>query len=151
MAIALAVHLLAATLWVGGLFFAYMILRPTLQTVDDPALRLQIWAGVFGRFFPWVWLAIVALFASGLWMLLVGMGGFGAAKHGIHVMLSTGTAMALLFVYLYVEPYRRFKQALGRDNYSTAAECLGTIRKIVAVNTLLGVMTVVVVAISRYV
>ena len=151
MAIALVLHLLAATVWVGGLFFAYMILRPALQTVADAPVRLQLWLGVFRQFFPWVWGAIAVLFASGLWMLLVGMGGFGAAKHGIHVMLSIGVAMALLFTHLYFEPYRRFKQAVQRENYSAAADYLARIRKTVRLNTVLGLVTLVIAGVTRYV
>ena len=151
MAIALGFHLLAAALWVGGLFFAYMILRPTLQAVDSPGLRLQIWLGVFGRFFPWVWVAIVALYASGFWMLLVGMGGgLATARHGIHLMLSTASLMSLLFAYLYFMPYRQFKQAVRAENYPAAARFLGAIRQIVAMNTVLGAATLVVAAMTRY-
>ena len=50
-AIAIALHVIAAVLWVGGMFFAYLILRPTAATYD-PRRRLTLWAGVFKRFFP---------------------------------------------------------------------------------------------------
>jgi len=65
MILGLALHIVAAVIWVGGMFFAYMVLRPSAGPLE-PALRLPLWHRVFGRFFPWVWASIVALLASGL-------------------------------------------------------------------------------------
>lgn len=50
MSLALALHVLAAVVWVGGMFFAYVCLRPVLVECE-PAERLQIWARTFGKFF----------------------------------------------------------------------------------------------------
>lgn len=36
MSIALALHVLAVTVWVGGMFFAYMILRPVAASQLQP-------------------------------------------------------------------------------------------------------------------
>ena len=54
MSIALALHVLAITVWVGGMFFAYMVLRPIAASQLQPPQRLPLWQGVFSRFFPWV-------------------------------------------------------------------------------------------------
>ncbi len=51
--IATGLHAVAATIWVGGMFFAYMILRPALGYLEGPD-RLRIWQEVFQHFFPWV-------------------------------------------------------------------------------------------------
>lgn len=48
------IHLLAAIVWVGGMFFAYMVLRPAAVEVLEPPARLRLWNVVFRRFFPWV-------------------------------------------------------------------------------------------------
>ncbi len=52
MAFAIAIHALAAAIWVGGMFFAYMVVRPSAGPIEAPA-RLQLWERVFSRFFPW--------------------------------------------------------------------------------------------------
>ena len=44
MGIALLLHLLGVVVWVGGMFFAYMALRPVAATVLGPPLRLGLWA-----------------------------------------------------------------------------------------------------------
>ena len=47
-------HLLAAAIWVGGMFFAYNALRPAAAQALEPPLRLELWVQVFRRFFVWV-------------------------------------------------------------------------------------------------
>ncbi len=46
-----ALHLLAAVVWVGGMFFAWMILRPAAVDILEPPARLRLWLSVFKRFF----------------------------------------------------------------------------------------------------
>ena len=58
MGIALLLHALAAVVWVGGMFFAHMALRPVAASLLEPPQRLALWVGVFSRFFPWVFVAI---------------------------------------------------------------------------------------------
>jgi uncharacterized membrane protein len=74
---ALIVHILAAVVWVDGMFFAHQVLRPA-AAVLDPAARLALWSGIFGRFFAWVIAAIVLLLASGYAMVFGVYGGFRA-------------------------------------------------------------------------
>ena len=64
-------HLLAALIWVGGMFFAWMVLRPATATLQAPE-RLTLWLEVFRRFFVWVWIAVVALPITGVGMLHTG-------------------------------------------------------------------------------
>ena len=46
-----ALHPLAAAIWVGGMFFAYFVIRPGVADLAPPE-RLRLWDRVFGRFFP---------------------------------------------------------------------------------------------------
>ena len=78
MALLVALHVLAAVVWVGGMFFAYMVLRPAAGPLET-AERLALWHRVFGRFFPWVWACIVLLLVSGYVMLFRAFGGFAGA------------------------------------------------------------------------
>ena len=77
MAVLLALHTLAVVIWVGGMFFAHMVLRPSAGPLDA-AIRLPLWHRVFQRFFPWVWACVVAILASGYAMVILGFGGFAA-------------------------------------------------------------------------
>src|SRR6266536_3512554 len=78
-ALALALHILGAVVWVGGMFAIYVCLRPALGTLEPPQ-RLRLMRVTFQKFFPWVWLAILLLLASGYWMLFMTFGGFVAAS-----------------------------------------------------------------------
>src|SRR6516225_3728679 len=65
-----AIHLLAAVFWVGGMAFAYMVLRPAAAALDPPG-RLLLWRRVFARFLPWVGVSIVVLLLSGFGMIFL--------------------------------------------------------------------------------
>jgi uncharacterized membrane protein len=63
-ALLIALHALLAVLWVGGMAFAYMVLRPAVDA-QEPAVKMTLLAAVFRRFFIWVWHAIVVLPITG--------------------------------------------------------------------------------------
>ena len=46
MILLLAAHILAALFWVGGMAFAYTMLRPAAGALEAPA-RLTLWRDVF--------------------------------------------------------------------------------------------------------
>ncbi|GJL83762.1 MAG: membrane protein [marine bacterium B5-7] len=150
MAIAIAAHIIAAVIWVGGMFFAWMVLRPIAATRLEPPTRLNLWLGVFDRFFPWVWTAVAILLISGFWIILRVYGGFSSVGPHIHAMMTIGIIMMLIFAHLYFAPYRRLKTAVGSENWPEGARHLGMIRRMVGINLILGVITVVVGASGRY-
>lgn len=149
MTMLVALHALAAVVWVGGMFFAYMVLRPSSVPLEPP-LRLALWARAFGRFFPWVWASIAVLLVSGYAMLFLRFGGFAGAGLHIHVMQVTGILMMLLFLHLFFAPWRRFLRAVETGAFQDAAASLDRIRRIVAINLVLGIVTVAVGASGRF-
>lgn len=148
-AIAMALHALGAVIWVGGMFFAYMILRPSLGALEPPQ-RLGLWANVFDRFFFWVWIIVLVLPATGYLQLFGVYGGFRESGVHIHIMHLLGFVMIGLFVFLYARPYRAFRTAVAASKWPVAAGHLGSIRKIVGVNLLLGLVTVAIGASGRF-
>jgi uncharacterized membrane protein len=149
MIIGLVVHVLAAIIWVGGMFFAYVVLRPATGEME-PAVRLSLWRGVFARFFPWVWASIVVLLVSGYGMLFFGFGGFAGVGMHVDIMQTTGLVMMALFLHLYFAPWRRFQRALEQGDHTGAASQLGQIRTIVAINLAVGLLTAAIGASGRY-
>ena len=149
MSLLVAIHVLAAVVWVGGMFFAYWVLRPAAGPLE-PGARLALWHRVFGRFFPWVWTSIVLLLASGLGMIFLYLGGFAGAGLHVHVMVGIGAIMMLLFLYLFFLPWRRFAGAVERGQFPEAAKHLTQIRRIVAANLTLGLVTIIVGASGRF-
>lgn len=149
MTLLVALHALAAVIWVGGMFFAYMVLRPSASPLEPPS-RLALWSRVFGRFFPWVWASIIALLASGYAMLFLRFGGFAGAPLHVNIMQATGILMMLLFLHLYFAPWRRFFSAAEAGALPDAGAALNQIRMIVAINLVLGLVTVAVGASGRF-
>ncbi|MCP8687051.1 DUF4149 domain-containing protein [Marinobacterium sedimentorum] len=142
MPLAISLHLLAAVIWVGGMFFAYQCLRPVAAKVLEPPQRLTLWCQLFSRFFVWVWGAIVTLLLTGHWMIGL-MGGMTAVGMHVHVMLATGYLMVALFLHLYFAPFQRLKKAVGASDWQQAGVQLNQIRRFVGINLLLGLITVV--------
>lgn len=149
MALLVALHILAAVVWVGGMFFAYMVLRQSAAPLA-PETRLSLWRRVFGRFFPWVWASIVLLLISGYSMMFLHFGGFVGAGRHIQIMQGIGIVMMLLFLHLFFGPWRRFGHAVEREAFHEAAKELGQIRSLVATNLVLGILTVLVGASGRF-
>ena len=149
MAILIALHVVAAVVWVGGMFFAYVVLRPSAGPLQSET-RLALWHRVFGKFFPWVSTSIVVLLASGYGMMFRYFGGFAGAAPYIHVMQGIGIVMMLLFLHLFFVPWRRFGTAVESRHFAEAARYLGQIRRIVATNLVLGLVTIIVGASGRF-
>ncbi|HUC09031.1 MAG TPA: CopD family protein [Stellaceae bacterium] len=138
---ALIIHILAAVIWVGGMFFAHQVLRPS-AAVLDPEARLTLWSRVFARFFPWVFTAIVVLLASGYGLVFVVYGGFSTLPIYVNLMQGIGIGMILLFLHLYFAPWRRFHTAVARQDWVEGGRQLGQIRTIVTINLVLGLIVV---------
>jgi uncharacterized membrane protein len=133
-------HLASVTAWVGGMFFAYVCLRPAAVAVLEPPFRLRLWRAVFARFFVWVWAAVILLPASGL--LMIGRLGFAAAPIHWHLMLTTGTLMIGIFVYVVRGPYAALGKAVDAADWQAGGAALNRIRQAVGVNLGLGVLTI---------
>ena len=147
--VALILHSLSAVVWVGGMFFALLVLRPATVLLE-PGPRLELWSRVLDRFFAWVIAAIVLLLATGYLMIFGVYGGFGAIGLHVHLMQGLGIVMMLLFFHLYFVPWRRLRAALARQDFPAAAGQLNQIRLIVTVNLILGLVTVAVGSSGRY-
>ncbi len=149
MNIAISLHVLAAVIWVGGMFFAHMVLRISAGELE-PASRLALWSRVFKRFFAWVWLSIFLLLSSGYWMVVNIWGGFSNLPIYLHIMHGLGCLMFLLFLYIWFVPYKRFKKALASEELQQAAACMNKIRLFVTTNLVFGLINSVLGASGRY-
>ncbi len=147
-ALAFALHVLFAVIWVGGMFFAYLCLRPAAAPLSTPE-RAALWGRVLGRFFKWVLVAIPTMLASGLWMAYQ-QDAFDGFDPRIHIMLGLGVLMMLLFLHVYFAPYRRLQKALAAGDAEDASKQVASIRKLVAVNLTIGLVVVIVATAGKY-
>ncbi len=149
MGINLSLHVISVTIWVGGMFFAYMFLRPVAASELEPPVRLNLWRKVFNRFFPWVWIIIFIIPITGIY-LTTPYGGFAHTPPFIHIMTTLGVIMIMIFLHVYFAPFNRLKKNLDTNDIPAAAKQLNMIRKLVGLNTLIGVITILIATAGRY-
>jgi len=150
MSYSIALHLLSAVIWVGGMIFAHSSLRPSAVQVLEPPLRLELWVQVFRRFFVLVWISISLILITGYWMLFNYFGGFAGAGAYIHIMHGGGIVMIMIYLHVFFSPYRRLKQAVIIQDYPLAGAQLNQIRKLVGINILIGLLVITVASAGRY-
>ncbi len=137
----LAVHLLCAVIWVGGMAFAILVLRPSLGAVEQPQ-RLALLRQVFQRFFRIIWHVMPLLLLSGYGLLMMLFGGFAGAVWPVHVMHLFGLIMAALFAVIYFSPWPAFGAAVDTADNAAAAAAVNRIRRLITINLVLGLLTV---------
>lgn len=149
MALALSLHVLAAVIWVGGMFFAVLALRPASAHLP-PAERMTVWEGTLARFFRYVLAAVLVLLLTGFGMLGHRYGGMASAPLHIHLMLGLGIVMMLMFGHVFFAPFRRLRLAVAAVDPDTALKNLNQIRVFVTINLIIGVLVIVVATAGRY-
>ena len=149
MSVALTLHILGAIIWIGGMFFAHVVLRPSAGALDLPT-RLALWDRVLGRFFTWVWLSIAALLLSGFAMVFIGYGGFAVLPPNISLMMAVGVLMVAIFTYIYFVPWQKLRRGVAASDWPGAEHGIKKIRRLVGLNLLLGLATVVLAAAGAY-
>ena len=130
------------------MFFAHQMLRPVAADLLAPPQRLPLWAGVFRRFFPVVWIAVALILFSGLTMITL-MGGFKIISLSVHAMFGVGLVMMLVFCFVYFIPYGKLVRAVAVQEWKQAGEALAAIRKLIGFNLILGLIDIAVAAMSR--
>lgn len=143
----LFLHLASVVLWVGGMFFAYVCLRPTAVKLFEPPQRLRLWRGVFARFFVWVWAAVTLIPVSGL--IMFSQAGFADAPLSWHLMLAAGVVMIAIFVYVATGPYAVLQRAVDAEDWKAGGAALNRIRQCIGVNLLLGFLTIAIATLGR--
>jgi len=149
-AIAIVLHLLSAVIWVGGMFFAYMILRPSSASALQSPERLTLWVHTLKRFFPWVWVSVVLLPISGYWLVFDVYNGLASAPKTVNIMQGLGILMILLYLHVYFAPFRRLRKAVKLADWDAGCKHLASIRKLVAINMCLGLIVIAIAGAGRY-
>ena len=149
MKFALLLHMLGIVVWVGGMFFAYMALRPAAAQLLEPPQRLSLWAGTFERFFPWVWISVAAILGSGLYLVFAMFKGFGTAPFHVHLMFGIGILMMLVFAHVFFAPYGKLKRLVSAQDWKAAGASLAQIRVLIGINLSLGLLNIAIATISE--
>jgi len=147
--LALTLHILSAVVWVGGMFAAFVCLRPAAAGLE-PQQRLKLWRGFFAKFLPWVWLSVILLVATGYWMIAVYFGGLTGAPPYVNLMQALGWVMVLLLAGLFHGPWLKFKHAVDAADWPAAGASLNQIRQLIGINLPIGLIVVIIGGTGRY-
>jgi uncharacterized membrane protein len=147
-AIPLFIHLLCAAFWVGGMATMHFAVRPSAVDTLEPPLRLRMMAATLRRFFVGVDASVTLLFVTGVAMIL-SAGGFRGLHWRIEAMMSIAIVMAAIYVYIRASVFKAMRRAVEESAWPVAAAQLNTVRKLVMVNLVLGVIVFGVATIGR--
>ncbi|MBA1272447.1 CopD family protein [Stutzerimonas azotifigens] len=134
-----ALHALAALVWVGGMFFAWVILRPAAVATLPAPERLTLWADVLRRFLQWVWVAVLLLPLSGIGLWHMRFAGLDGAPRYVHLMAGLYLVMLALFLRISLLHYPLLKTSVAAGTWPQAGAALGQIRRLVGINLLIGI------------
>lgn len=140
-------HLLSLIVWIGGMAFAHFFLRPAVQPLEPP-LRLRLMHDVLQRFLAAVSVAVLAVLASGLWMIgrvakqAVQSGGSFTMPLDWIVMATLGLVMMAIFGHIRFALFKRLQRAVLASDWPAGGMAMASIRRWVGVNLALGVAIV---------
>lgn len=132
-------HLAGVIVWVGGMFFAHVCLRPVAAAQLPPPQRLPLLSAVLGRFFAAVTLALVLIWGSGIARFI--QAGAPFPPHW-HAMAGVGAGMTAIFAVIVLRYHRRLDAAVALQDWPVAGAAMSAIRHLVLVNLALGFVTV---------
>ncbi|WP_461829300.1 hypothetical protein [Aquifex sp.] len=129
----LFLHLFFAILWIGGMIYSLVFMRPALGKVDDNC-RTTLLQNTWGRFFYAVWLSIVVLFLTGMALWHKFRPDF-SSNTLFHLKLLMFAIMVLNFAYIHLYLFRK--------------RIFGSIPVLMTINLVLGILIVMVITFIR--
>lgn len=150
-AIAITLHVIAVIVWIGGMFLGVVAIRPALAELDVPT-RARLFAGIVGRFLPWVWAAMVTLLGSGFYMVSTSFdGGISGTPWFVRLMMGLGLFMMMLMGHVSFAPFRRLKRALAAKDDALAAKAMKQMGLLMTVSLVLGLIVILAAMMGAYV
>jgi uncharacterized membrane protein len=137
-----AIHLLCVVLWVGGMAFLLLTLRPSVNSIDASA-RLVLQGAVYRRFFRTIWQVMPMAIVSGLLLLILSYS-HKVLPWEVMVMQTGGVLMAAIFIGMVLVPNKHFQAKLAAG--TATAEDVAPIRRLIWLSLGIGAIILVCVA-----
>ncbi len=138
------IHLACAIVWMGGMTFMLLALRPAALATMEAQPRARLMVAVMQRFFLAVCGAVVGLLLTGGHLYTSSFRasktvmGAGVVPLGWDVMAGLGLLMFLVFGHIYFAGFRKFRRAVAAAEWPLAAKAAGQIHTLVVTNFCLG-------------
>lgn len=133
-------HVLSAFIWVGGMIAIRFAVHPTMQSIDEPKIKLGKTLMLVGRFFHIVIPFILLIFITGL-VMVVGMDGHHGAQKTIFMLKeSIWMVMAANFSWMYLKR-RKAQKLFDAGKFPEAKEAVALIPQLLLpINIVLGIV-----------
>jgi uncharacterized membrane protein len=149
MIVAFPIHIVAIIVWLGGLFLLTAALRPATDPVLDGAAMTMRHA-VLSRYMPWGGAALLAVIATGVFIVRRQFGGFGHVPLLHRWNMLIGIPAIALYGYMQLVTWRACRLAVGRGDWASAERQIRRVRTLAAIVLTLGLASAVVSAAARY-
>jgi uncharacterized membrane protein len=150
MTIVFPLHIVAAIVLLGGLFFASVMFRPIVRDLDIETAS-SLWQRMLSRVFAWGWGSLLLILATGIGMVFLKFGGFSGVPMIHRGNMIIGIPAILLFGYLFFGPWQRYRRTASRRDWNAAAKEIRRVRVVMAIILVLGLVASVVSAVGRYI
>jgi uncharacterized membrane protein len=137
-------HLVAGIVWMGGMTFMLLALRPAALASLEAQPRARLMGEVWKRFYLMVLLAVIVLFAIGTHLYTSTFKaaklatGQGSVPLGWNVMLVLGISMMLIFGHIYFAGFKKYKRAVAAGEWPVAAKAAALMHTMTLINFCLG-------------
>ena len=133
-------HVVSAFIWVGGMIAIRFAVHPTMQSIEEPKIKLGKTLALVGRFFHLVIPFILLIFATGLIMAVALQGHHGEQKAIFMVKESIWIIMAANFTWMYLKR-RKAQKLFETEDLAGAKAVVALIPKLLLpINILLGIV-----------
>lgn len=131
-------HILSAVIWVGGMIAIRFTVHPSLQSIDEPKIRLGKTLQIVGRLFNIVMPFIGISALCGI-LIIKGAGYSGAI---VHLKEAIWTVMTLNFAYMYIKRSKAQK-LYNMGDFAKAKEMVSLLPTVLLpINIVLGLMAI---------
>ena len=137
-------HVISAVIWIGGMIAIRVAVHPSLQSIDDPKIKLGKTLQIVGRLFNLVIPSVLIILATGIIFELAGI-----KAPLTHVKEAIWTIMTLNFIFMYIKRAKAQKLFNSGDLAKAKEQVKLLPTLLLPINIMLGVASIMVGVILR--
>ena len=135
-------HVFSAVIWIGGMIAIRVAVHPTLQTIQDPKLKLEKTLMIVGRLFHLVFPFIFLLIITGVvFELALGLNKGPNALY-VHIKEAIWTIMVINYAYMFSKRLQAKRLFLQGQIKEAAAKMKNIPTFLLPINIFLGVVAI---------
>ncbi len=130
-------HILAAVVWIGGMAFNLLVVRPSMSAVE-PSQRIKLAVAILKRFILFVWASIGLLIVTGISMALPKFS--LTTAYGITLLFKIAIVGMMILIVIFIRYFFLPKlEFLIAQSSPDVSKTMGQIAALVKLNLVLGI------------